>query len=90
VHRRSERCEEIWLVSMFDPTKLSETKAQKKIKKAAIKQVKEWIIEIIPMESQVNLMINIEEIQCGDPVSLCPISSHFTSFFSRTVPQLTQ
>jgi hypothetical protein len=53
---------------MFDPAKLTETKAQKKIKKSAIKQVKEWVTEIIPMESQSNLMINVEEIQCGDPV----------------------
>lgn len=54
---------------MFDPNKVAENKNKKKAKKNAIKQVKGWITEIIPMDQQTGLIANVEEVQCGDPVS---------------------
>jgi hypothetical protein len=54
---------------MFDPNQVTATKAQKKIKKAAMKEIKGWILEIVPIDSQTGLNINVEEVQCGDPVS---------------------
>jgi hypothetical protein len=51
---------------MFDPSKQGEKKAKKK----AIKQVREWVAELIPIDKQDGLNINVEEVQCGDPVRL--------------------
>lgn len=52
---------------MFDPSKQGEKKAKKK----ATKQVREWVAELIPIDKQEGLNINVEEVQCGDPVRKC-------------------
>jgi hypothetical protein len=71
---------------MFDPNQLTATKAQKKVKKAAMKQIKSWIHEIIPIDSQTGLNINVEEVQCGDPVSPLIISiKDFSPRFSLSL-----
>mmetsp|Transcript_16796 Transcript_16796/g.28072 ORF Transcript_16796/g.28072 Transcript_16796/m.28072 type:complete len:195 (-) Transcript_16796:403-987(-) len=52
---------------MFDPAKLDAQKSEKKIKKAATKQLKQWSMEIIPMDCSEGLMVDISEVVCGDP-----------------------
>ena len=53
---------------MFDPSKQGDKKAKKK----AIRQIREWVTELIAIDKQIGLNVNVEEIACGDPVSsLC-------------------
>lgn len=60
---------------MFDPSKQDD----KKVKKKAIKQLRQWAAEIVPIDKQEGLNINVEEVQCGDPVSSVLIIYSFSN-----------
>jgi hypothetical protein len=62
---------------MFNPSKALTAKAEKAAKKKAIDDLRSWALSIIPMDLQEGIIIDINEIQCGDP-SCAPIDTVFT------------
>ena len=61
---------------MFDPKKTKNNK-EKAEKAQIIKNLKEWSLSIIPIDSQVDLDLDIREVICGDP-SCAPVDTVFT------------
>lgn len=61
---------------MFDPKKTKNNK-EKAEKAQIIKNLKEWSLSIIPIESQVDLDLDVREVICGDP-SCAPVDTVFT------------
>ena len=52
---------------MFDPNAARRNQSLKVIKKNASKMVKEWILQMLPIDCQPGLNINVKEVACGDP-----------------------
>jgi hypothetical protein len=52
---------------MFDPSKQSQAKLEALTKKRAQASVKEKCLQLVPMELQEGLLIDVKEVQCGDP-----------------------
>ena len=61
---------------MFDITK-SKDKNEKIAKRKALNTVKEWCLQIVPVELQEGLLIDVKEVVCGDP-SCAPIDTVVT------------
>jgi hypothetical protein len=62
---------------MFNPNKASKEKAEKAAKKKVLEDLKNWSLSIIPMDLQEGLIIDINEVQCGDP-TCAPVDTVFT------------
>ena len=61
---------------MFNPGGVSAAKTEKARLKKEAERVKQLALQLIPQELQVGLIINIKEVQCGDP-SCAPIDTLF-------------
>lgn len=59
---------------MFDPTKASKTKAEKAQKKKVLEELKSWAFECVPEDLRQDLIIDVNEVVCGDP-SCAPIDT---------------
>jgi hypothetical protein len=68
---------------MFNPNKAAKDKSEKTAKKKAIDDLRSWSLSIIPLELQDGLIIDISEVQCGDP-SCAPVDTVFTLVWSGT------
>lgn len=67
---------------MFNPGKAAKDKAEKSAKKKAIDNLRNWSLSIIPIHLQENLIIDINEVVCGDP-SCAPVDTVFTLVWSN-------
>lgn len=47
---------------MFDPNAVQQSKAEKAAKNKALKKLKEWALDIIPIELQDGLVVDIKEM----------------------------
>lgn len=62
---------------MFNPTKAVSNKAEKALKKKSIDELKAWSLALIPIELQEGILVDINEVICGDP-TCAPIDTVFT------------
>lgn len=67
---------------MFDPSKASQAKLDALAKKRAQASVKEKCIQLVPMELQEGLLIDVKEVQCGDP-NCSPIDTVITMVWAE-------
>eukprot|EP01040_Poterioochromonas_malhamensis_P001784 gene1784-1905_t len=68
---------------MFNPSKALKDKGEKAAKKKAIEDLKSWSLLAIPIDLQEGLIIDINEVQCGDP-TCAPIDTVFTLVWGST------
>jgi hypothetical protein len=66
---------------MFVPGKVDEKKAEKGAIKKALAQVKEWTLSLMADELHKGLILDINEVVCGDP-TCAPIDTVFTLVWS--------
>ena len=62
---------------MFDPTKSKAAQAEKAKKKKIYAELTNWATSIVPVEIREGLMIDVKEVQCGDP-DCSPIDTMIT------------
>jgi len=62
---------------MFNPSKAIKDKGEKAGKKKALENLKAWSLALVPIDLQEGLLIDINEVVCGDP-SCAPIDTVFT------------
>lgn len=55
---------------MFNPAEREKAKSALKEKKAQTNRVSELAAQLIPVDIQEGLLIDVKEVQCGDPVSV--------------------
>jgi hypothetical protein len=60
---------------MFNPSEREKAKAALKEKKAQTAKVSELASQLIPLDIQEGLLIDVKEVQCGDPVSYTYLTS---------------
>lgn len=68
---------------MFNPAKAVQQKAEKAAKKKSLDDLKNWSLSIIPLDLQEGLIVDINEVQCGDP-SCAPVDTVFTLLWNNT------
>lgn len=69
---------------MFNPGKANKDKAEKAAKKKALDDLRNWSLSIIDVDLQEGLIIDINEVICGDP-SCAPIDTVFTLVWNNDV-----
>jgi hypothetical protein len=62
---------------MFNPNKAAKDKGEKAVKKKALENLKAWSLTLVPIDLQEGLIIDINEVVCGDP-SCAPVDTVFT------------
>jgi hypothetical protein len=62
---------------MFNPNAQKAEKAQKAARVKAIKQIKDWCNDIIPAHIKEGMVLDVNEIVCGDPMC-APVDTVFT------------
>jgi hypothetical protein len=67
---------------MFDPNQLGKKKEEQKNSKKAISMIREWAMELVPADLKEGLMLDIQEMQCGDP-NCSPIDTVFTMIWTK-------
>lgn len=68
---------------MFDPLRATKDKAQKAQKKKGLEDLKAWTLTLIPEDLRPGLIIDVNEVVCGDP-SCAPIDTFFTLVWETT------
>jgi hypothetical protein len=66
---------------MFDPNANKAEKAHKAKMKKACAKLQGWGMQCIPQSLQANIMIDVKDVQCGDP-DCAPIDTVFTLVWS--------
>jgi hypothetical protein len=75
--------------NMFDPAAAKADKEAKAKKKKIIAEIVNWSNTIVPVELQDGLLIDVKEVQCGDP-SCAPIDTVFTMSTSFPYSAISQ
>lgn len=68
---------------MFNPSKAVKDKSEKAAKQKAIADLREWSLQLVPMDLQEGLIIDISEVICGDP-TCAPVDTVFTMVWEPT------
>jgi len=68
---------------MFDPTKAKADKAEKAKKKKILADLQDWATSIVPMDIREGLLMDVKEVQCGDP-ECAPIDTIFTMVWTTS------
>lgn len=61
---------------MFNPNATADKAKEKNVKKQALKRLEEWCKSIIPVELHEGILIDIQEVICGDP-ECAPVDTVF-------------
>lgn len=67
---------------MFVPKSKDEKKAEKAALKKVLGELRDWCMSCIPVELHEGLIIDVNEVACGDP-SCAPIDTVFTLVWSQ-------
>lgn len=62
---------------MFNPKAAAKEKGEKAAKRKALDNLKSWSLALVPIDLQEGLIIDINEVVCGDP-SCAPVDTVFT------------
>ncbi len=61
---------------MFDPNSLAKMKSDAEIRKRALANLTEWSMELVPENLRKNLVLDVRDVQCGDP-NCAPVDTLF-------------